>query len=155
MAFISLARFKHSRRALSRLVFALGLVSASAQAQTVVGNVMLPQAPQFQQGQDRIRAADGTECSRSTGPRQRFADIGMLGGNMGGSGSPYGYYGNGAGNQNYTQNGGAVYGRITFNLDPVQDELSCSRLYELELERLRIELEQAKLMGVGKPVTAK
>lgn len=116
---------------------------------------MLPQAPQFQQGQDRIRAADGTECSRSTGPRQRFADVGMLGGNMGGSGSPYGYYGNGAGSQNYTQNGGAVYGRITFNLDPVQDEVSCSRLYELELERLRIELEQARLTGSGRPVSAK
>ena len=116
---------------------------------------MLPQAPQFQQGQDRIRAADGTECSRSTGPRQRFADVGMLGGNMGGNGSPYGAYGGSSGSQNYTQNGGAVYGRITFNLDPVQDEVSCSRLYELELERLRLELEQARLTGVGRPVSAK
>ena len=155
MVFTWRARYKRNQKGSFRLAFALALVSASAQAQTVVGNLMLPQAPQFQQGQDRIRAADGTECSRSTGPRQRFADVGMLGGNMGGSGSPYGYYGNTTGNQNYTQNGGAVYGRITFNLDPVQDELSCSRLYELELERLRIELEQAKLMGVGKPVSAK
>lgn len=157
MAFISLARFKHSRRALFRLGSALALVSVSAPAypQTVVGNVMLPQAPQFQQGQDRIRAADGTECSRSTGPRKRFADVGMLGGNMGGSGSPYGYYGGTTGSQNYSQNGGAVYGRITFNLDPEQDELQCSRLYELELERLRLEVEQARLMGSGKPVTAR
>lgn len=74
---------------------------------------------------------------------------------MGGSGSPYGGYNVTSGNQNYTQNGGAVYGRITFNLDPEQDELQCSRLYELELERLKLEVEQARLMGAGKPVTAR
>lgn len=157
MAFTLHARFKPSRRASFKLgsALALALVSAPLYPQTVVGNVMLPQAPQFQQGQDRIRAADGTECSRSTGPRKRFADVGMLGGNMGGNGSPYGYYGGSSGSQNYTQNGGAVYGRITFNLDPEQDELSCSRLYELELERLRLEVEQARLMGSGKPVSVR
>ena len=114
---------------------------------------MLPQAPQFQGGQDRIRAADGTECSRSTAPRQRFADVGMLGGNMGGNGSMYNY-GSGT-SQPYQQQGGAVYGRITFNLDSESYNMDCGRLYELELERLRIELEQAKLIGAGRPVSAK
>lgn len=112
---------------------------------------MLPQAPVFQQGQDRIRAADGTECSRATGPRQRFADIGLVGGNTVGNGS---MYGNGVA-QPYTQQGGAIYGRITFNLDAESYNMDCSRLYELELERLRIELDQAKLIGAGKPVSAR
>lgn len=115
---------------------------------------MLPQAPQFPQGQDKIRAADGTECLRATAPRKRFADIGFVGGNNNGNGSMYNY--GGGGGQPYSQNGGAVYGRITFNLDADgTDSIDCNRLYELELQRLQIELEQAKLMGAGKPVSVR
>ena len=114
---------------------------------------MLPQAPQFPQGQDKIRGADGTECSRSTAPRKRYADIGFLGGNTSGTGGQFGY--GGSTDNSYGQQGGAIYGRITFNLDAENYNVDCGRLYELELERLRVELEQAKMMGVGKPVGVK
>lgn len=54
--------------------------------------------------------------------------------------------------QPYSRAGGAVYGRIIINLDAAQPDLDCTYLYSLEIERLKIELEQAKLYGVGKPV---
>lgn len=54
--------------------------------------------------------------------------------------------------QPYSRAGGAIYGRIIINLDAKQVDLDCTHLYALEIERLKLELEQAKLIGVGKPV---
>lgn len=54
--------------------------------------------------------------------------------------------------QPYSRAGGALYGRIIINLDANQPELDCNYLYTLEIERLKAELEQAKLIGVGKVV---
>lgn len=54
--------------------------------------------------------------------------------------------------QPYSRGGGAVYGRIIINLDAKQSDLDCNHLYSLEIERLKAELEQAKLIGVGKAV---
>lgn len=54
--------------------------------------------------------------------------------------------------QPYSRGGGAVYGRIIINLDAKQSDLDCNYLYSLEIERLKAELEQAKLIGVGKAV---
>lgn len=67
----------------------------------------------------------------------------------------YGGGNNTGSTQPYSQQGGAIYGRITFNLDAESYNMDCSRLYELELERLRIELEQARLIGAGKPISAR
>jgi len=54
--------------------------------------------------------------------------------------------------QPYNRAGGAVYGRIIINLDANQSDIDCNYLYTLEIERLRAELEQAKLIGIGKAV---
>ena len=54
--------------------------------------------------------------------------------------------------QPYSRAGGAIYGRIIINLDASKSDLDCNYLYSLEIERLKIELEQARLIGVGKPV---
>lgn len=142
------------------LVFALALVLVyhPASAQTNLGSINLPQAPQFPQGQDRVRATDGTECNRSTAPRKKYMDMGVVAGGAGGTGVenqyPYTYYPGMTPppNNQYNRAGGSVYARIVINLDAENYNLDCGRLYELELERLRTELEQAKLMGVGKPV---
>jgi hypothetical protein len=136
-------------------VFVLGSVSVSAQ--TAIGSINLPSTPAFPQGQDRIRGADGTECSRSTAPRSKWAEIGVVGTGVGGQGVensyPFvGYNGTIPSAQPYSRAGGAVYGRIIINLDAKQTDLDCNYLYTLELERLKAELEQAKLIGAGKPV---
>ena len=154
MAFTLFAQSK-LRTPISLLGFAL--LSASALAQTAIGSVNLPNTPAFPQGQDRIRAADGTECSRSTAPRSKWAEVGVVGSGTQGQGVensyPFvGYNGTIPSAQPYNRAGGAVYGRIVINLDAAAPELDCSHLYYLEIERLKAELEQAKLIGIGKVV---
>lgn len=123
----------------------------------MLNNINLPQAPQWAQGTDKIRGADGTECSRSTGPRRKYMDVGILGGAWGGQGVENQYpiiYANEvtAPSNNYNRAGGAVYARLVINLDDVDKsyQVDCGRLYELELERLRMEIEQGKLNGTVK-----
>lgn len=146
-------------------ILLIGLLFCTvANAQTVLNNINLPQAPQFNQGTDRIRAADGTECSRSTGPRKRYMDVGVVGGGWGGQGVENQYptiYQNAATAppNNYNRAGGAVYARLVINLDGDSGDyqVDCGRLYEMELERMRMELGQAKMIGSGgaKPVGTK
>lgn len=144
------------------LGFALGSVLGfqPALGQPSIGNIQLPSAPQFPQGQDRVRSADGVECSVSTAPRERFMDIGVVGGTSSGAGveNQYPYILPGSviapGNQ-YNRVSGGVYARIVINLDPERPKIDCNRLYELEIVRLRSEIEQLKLIGVGKAVGGK
>lgn len=155
------AQFKQ-KKPLSSLGFALVLALVCPQAfpQTAIGSINLPSTPAFPQGNDKVRAADGTECSRSTAPRSKYAEVGVVGTGVGGQGVensyPFvGYNGTIPSAQPYSRAGGAVYGRIIINLDANQSDLDCNHLYALEIERLKAELEQAKLIGVGKPVAAK
>lgn len=148
-----------TRRPQWSLACALGLALVCPQAypQTAIGSVNLPSTPAFPQGQDRVRAADGTECARSTAPRSKWAEIGVVGSGTQGQGVensyPFvGYNGTIPSAQPYNRAGGAVYGRIIINLDAAQPQLDCNYLYTLEIERLKAELEQAKLIGVGKAV---
>lgn len=143
-------------------VFALGLalVCLPVASQTNIGSVQLPQAPQFPQGQDSIRAADGTTCTTSTAPRDKFMDVGVVGGGTSGVGVenayPYVYQPGAAIPSNqYGRMTAGVYARIVINLDPEKPKLDCARLYELEIQRLRLEIEQMKLIGVGKAVGGK
>ena len=120
---------------------------------------------QFAQGNDRIRSADGVECQRSTAPRDKWVEFGLVGGSTGGQGSDYAYqpiYPTGAGNvvtapQNqYNRAGGGAWGKLVINLDKQPDQIDCSRLYNLEIERLQEENRQLK-MGVenAKPYLGK
>lgn len=135
----------------------LVLVCPPAFPQTAIGQVNLPSTPAFPQGQDRVKAADGTECVRSTAPRSKWAEVGIVGSGTQGQGVensyPFvGYNGTIPSAQPYNRAGGAVYGRIIINLDANQPDLDCNYLYTLEIERLKAELEQARLIGVGKAV---
>ena len=82
------------------------------------------------QGQDEIRAADGTTCRSAVGGNGAYMDFGV----MKGSGSNY--------------NDVATYGRVVVPLGRQAKRLNCSKLYELEVERLQLELKLLK-MGLG------
>lgn len=79
-------------------------------------------------GQDEIRAADGTSCRSSIANSGAYLDSGVI-----------------AGNDEYTA---AAYGRVVIPLGRKPKRLDCSRLYELEIQRLQLELEMAK-RGLG------
>ncbi len=121
------------------LAFATLIVSASgAAAQGNLGGnnpnyfnnqsysygLQLPQVPQ-PNGQDEIRAADGTTCRSNAASNGAYLDMGGIGG-QGIDGS---------------FDSGTVYGRLIVPLGDIPKRLDCSALYGLEIQRLTHELE--------------
>lgn len=84
------------------------------------------------QGQDEVRAADGTTCSTAISGNGAYLDVGVIRGTRG----------------TRDNNDFASYGRLVVPLGRKPKRLDCTKLYELEIERLRLELELTK-MGVG------
>ena len=80
-------------------------------------------------GYDEVRAADGTTCRSSIGNSGPYVDVGAVGNHQDGS------FGN-----------GAVYGRVIVPLGRRGGRPDCRRLYQLELERLEMEV---RLMRAG------
>lgn len=75
-------------------------------------------------GFDEVRAADGTTCRSSMAGSGAYLDSGIMGGGLDGS-----------------SNSISAYGRIVIPLGERPKRLDCDRLYRLELERLRLEVE--------------
>lgn len=83
------------------------------------------------QGQDEVRAADGTTCRSSVSGSGAYLDIGVIHGNS------------------RAANDMATYGRVVIPIGRQPKRLDCARLYELEVERLKAELRLLK-MGIGR-----
>ncbi len=129
------------------IITAVLIASAPAEAQQYTGNgnpyytnqsysygLQLPQVPQ-PNGQDEIRAADGTTCRSSMASNNAYLDVGGIGG-QGTDGS---------------FDSGTVYGRLIVPLGDIPKRLDCSALYGLEIQRLQHELELTRsgLAGAG------
>lgn len=101
---------------------------------TYSSGLYLPQVVQ-PTGQDEVRAADGTTCRSSMAGNDAYLDIGGLGGQ-------------GADGQ---FNNGTVYGRVIVPLGETPRRVDCSALYNLEISRLKHELEMVRsgLAGGG------
>jgi hypothetical protein len=82
------------------------------------------------QGTDEVRAADGTSCRSSVGGSGAYVDMGLIG-------------------KKGVSNDGSYYGRLVVPLGKSSKRIDCSKLYELEVERLKLELELAKA-GLGR-----
>jgi hypothetical protein len=85
------------------------------------------------QGTDEVRAADGTSCRSAVGGTGAYLDMGVIG------------------RPNTTVESNSYYGRFVVPLGKASKRLDCSKLYELEIERLKLELELAKA-GLGRSV---
>lgn len=88
---------------------------------------------QLPQGNDEVRAADGTSCRSAVSGNGAYVDFGVMG-------NPDNTFG---------QSSASVYGRMVIPLNAPRKRLDCTRLYNLEIERLRTELELLK-MGIGR-----
>lgn len=86
------------------------------------------------QGQDEVRAADGTTCRSAVGGSGAYLDVGAINGNGSGNGS------------GYDSSNVATYGRVVIPLSRGGKRLNCTELYDLEIARLRAEL---KLLQMG------
>ncbi|TGQ71057.1 MAG: hypothetical protein E5V49_14150 [Mesorhizobium sp.] len=82
------------------------------------------------QGQDEVHAADGTTCRSAVSGSGAYVDLGVIRGN------------------NQSNNDVATYGRVVIPIGRTPKRVDCSRLYELEVERLQLELKLLK-MGLG------
>ncbi len=127
-----------SRRA-ALVAAALGACVAvsGAQAQTTsiinqdVTGFNLP-GVQLPQGHDEVRAADGTTCRSAVSGAGAYLDTGVIGNPNGGGSS-----------------GVSAYGRVVIPLGRKPARLDCGRLYDLEVQRLQIELRLMQ-MGLGR-----
>ncbi|KQT53099.1 hypothetical protein ASG43_19115 [Aureimonas sp. Leaf454] len=79
------------------------------------------------QGQDEVHAADGTTCRSAVGGTGTYLDVGAIKGNLRSSSNV------------------ATYARVVIPLGRQTSRLDCARLYELEVERLKMELSLLKM----------
>ena len=118
-----------------RLFIILALLLPSvAIAQSV--NMQMPQAPQSFQS-DRFRHGD-MDCSNAIGSSTNL-EFGVLGLIDQPDYNPM--------SPNYSMNGGqntGVYARITIPLNGPEERINCNTLYQLALERERLEVQRLK-----------
>lgn len=102
--------------------------------------VFLPPAPQGSGGEDSIETAEGTRCRQSINSSGTYLDMGVTGR----ASSPlprdraevpfYAF-------QQDRDKEGLLYARVTIPLGKRPQRIDCSRLYELEIARLRQQVE--------------
>lgn len=90
--------------------------------------VNLPQAA-LPNGSDEIRTTDGASCRSAVGGDGAYMDMGVIG-------SP---------ESQDTNASAAAYGRLVIPLGYKARRLDCTKLYNLEIQRLKMELELARM----------
>ena len=126
---------------MKRLLIILMLLPSFVWAQNAGVNIAIPQSPQSYQS-DRVRAGD-VECSAAIGSSTNveFGVVGLL--NQEDPIYNLAYqdpnWGQRVNNDDFLRDIG-VYGRITIPIGAPKKRLNCNRLYELELEKKRLEV---------------
>jgi hypothetical protein len=90
---------------------------------------------QLPQGHDEVRAADGTTCRSAVSGSGAYLDVGVIG-------NP---------EQATTSASFQAYGRVVVPLGKAATRLDCSLLYDLEVQRLAIELKLVQ-MGLSRGI---
>lgn len=121
------------------MILLSAMLSTAASAQSA-GFYLPNAAPSY--GQDEFRASDGTSC-RTTMDGTKRLEVGSFasGGSQTGAGSNFGLPSYVA---NPTQGNVGVYGRFSWSLDAKPTRMDCTKLYDLEIEKKRLELELLK-----------
>lgn len=107
----------------------------------IAQGVYLPPAPNGPGGEDTIETASGARCRQSMNSNGAYLDVGLTGRTSKG-GDRNGTFFPG------TSQGGSEavgYARVTLPIGKQPPRLDCSRLYELEIARMKREIELLKL----------
>ena len=132
----------HQAQALIAGLIALALADAAAQeAETPPQAILVPpQSSVFNQntmslpaapmvsGQDVVRGADGTTCQSAVASGGPYLDVGVL-----------------QSQDFYARDSAALYGRVVIPIGRKARRVDCTRLYQLEIERMRMELELLRM----------
>ncbi|NJO38679.1 MAG: hypothetical protein HC871_15075, partial [Rhizobiales bacterium] len=95
--------------------------------------VNLP-SPPIATGQDVVRGVSGATCQTAINSAGAYFDVGVIGSQ-----------------DVFNRDTAAVYGRLVVPLGERPKRLDCTKLYELEITRLKMELD---LMRLGAPLRA-
>jgi len=127
-----------------KIFIILMFVSTGAIGESSSLNLAIPQSQQSYQS-DRIRAGN-IECSNAIGSATNveFGVVGIIGEN-----DPYGYNNNSGASMNTGSNNGmvkdvGVYAKITIPIGGPKERINCNTLYQLELEKTRLEVRKLK-----------
>lgn len=115
--------------------------AGTAVADQVTNSFQLPGVT-LPSGSDEVRAADGTSCRSAIGNAGAYLDVGVIG-NPGGL--------SGGTTSTSTDGSASAYGRIVIPLGRQRERVDCTRLYDLEVRRLELELRLME-MGLGRPI---
>lgn len=137
-------------------VFARGLLLvacldlAFAPAAAAQDGIFLPPAPQGPGGEDSIESPSGTRCRQSINSNKGYLDVGVAGSARSevpnGHVTPGALYPSGVFvTINDRDREALAYARVTIPLGKQPRRLDCSRIYELEIERLREEIALLKM----------
>ena len=123
------------------LVFARNLTLAAllcaGSSALATDGIYLPAAPRGPGGEDSIETATGTRCRQSINSNGAYLDIGAAGSAAKPMDDDAGrnFYADGRDQE------ALLYARVTIPLGAKPKRIDCSRLYELEIERLNRELQ--------------
>ena len=96
----------------------------------------LPSPPTGPGGEDQITTSEGVRCSQSVNSSGGYLDFGVAGGDL----STGTTSGTAPGPQS-----AIGYARIVIPLGSTPKRLDCSRLYDLEIQRLKAEIQMLKV----------
>jgi hypothetical protein len=119
---------------------ALTLASSSLPAAAADG-ILLPPPPTGPGGEDSITTSDGVRCSQSINSNGGYLDLGVAGGDL----NTY-YTSSSTSSANTGPQSAVGYARIIIPLGMAPKRLDCNRLYEMEIERLKAEIQ---LLQIG------
>ncbi len=114
------------------------LLGSAAAAQP---GIYLPQAPTGPGGEDTIETSTGTRCRQSINSSSGYVDVGVAGSATSGLPNPVGAF------INITErdNQAMAYARVTIPLGKTPKRIDCSKVYELEIAKLKQELELLRM----------
>lgn len=122
------------------LLIAFASLACAGPALAGTSGVFLPPAPTGPGGEDSIETSTGTRCRQSINNNGAYMDMGVSG--TAASSDPK----LSSFNYNDTRDREALaYMRVTIPLGRRPERLDCSKIYELELTKLRREVELLKL----------
>ena len=123
-------------RAKARSCLAFAALTLAGCGAFAADGILLPSPPVGPGGEDAITTSEGVRCSQSINSSGGYLDFGVAGGDL--SSYPIGGATTGS-------NSAIGYARIIVPIGGAPKRLDCARLYDLEIARLKAEIELLKV----------
>lgn len=119
--------------------FAVAILACASPAWAADG-LLLPPPPTGPGGEDSVTTAEGVRCSQSINAAGGYLDLGVAGGNLSTYDDPSTLSATGDPRQS-----AIGYARVVIPLGAVPKRLDCTALYDLEIQRLKQEIQMLKI----------